>query len=86
MTELPIETARHMLLHGLGASFLTRATVAEELANGRVVEVKVEDLPAVYRESALVCLKRTLPLNTVLQEFVRTLKEEGRELAHSQVI
>lgn len=74
MTELPVETVRHILLHGLGhglgAAFLTRATVAEELQTGRLVEVEVEDLPTGYRESALVCLKRNMPLNKALQDFV----------------
>ncbi len=56
MTELPIETARYILLCGLGAAFVTRATVAEELQSGKLVEVEVEDVAPGYRESALVCL------------------------------
>jgi DNA-binding transcriptional LysR family regulator len=70
MTTLPIETVRYMLLRDLGAAFLTRATVAEELQTGKVVEVEVEDLPQGYQESALVCLKRNLPVSKLLQDFV----------------
>lgn len=69
MTELPVETVRHMLLSGLGAAFVTRASMAEELRSGKVVEVEVTDLPPTYRESALVCLKRNLPLNALLHAF-----------------
>jgi DNA-binding transcriptional LysR family regulator len=70
MTDLPIETIRYMLLHDLGAAFLTRAVVADQLDAGKLVEVEVEDLPPGYRESALVCLKRSMPLNKLLQDFV----------------
>lgn len=70
MTTLPIETVRYMLLHDRGAAFLTRATVAEELQTGKLLEIEVEDFPAGCRDSALVCLKRTMPLNKLLQDFV----------------
>jgi len=69
MAELPIETVRYILLSGLGAAFVTRASMAEELRSGKIVEVEVEDLPPTYRESALVCLKRNLPLNALLRDF-----------------
>lgn len=79
MTELPIETVRHMLLHGLGAAFVTRASMAEELRTGSVVEVEVEDLPPGYRESALVCLKKNLPLNKVLQDFTHEIEIQASQ-------
>jgi DNA-binding transcriptional LysR family regulator len=69
MAELPIETVRYILLSGLGAAFVTRASMAEELRSGKIAEVEVEDLPPTYRESALVCLKRNLPLNALLRDF-----------------
>ena len=80
MTELPVETARYMLLNGLGAAFLTRASVAEELRTGKLVEVEVEDLPTSYRESALVCLKRTLPLNQLLHAFVDEIDMQAQDV------
>jgi DNA-binding transcriptional LysR family regulator len=85
MTELPIETIRYILLHDLGAAFLTRATVAEELQAGKLVEVEVEDLPRGYRESALVCLKRNMPLNKVLQDFVNEIDMQAKETRINQV-
>lgn len=78
MTELPIETARSILLSGLGAAFVTRASMAEELRSGKVVEVEVTDLPQGYRESALVCLKRNLPLNTLLRDFTDEMERQAR--------
>lgn len=78
MTELPIETVRHILLRGLGAAFVTRASMAEELRSGKIVEVEVEDLPHAYRESALVCLKRNLPLNASLHDFTTEIDRQAR--------
>lgn len=80
MSELPIETARYILLRGLGAAFVTRASVAEELQTGKLVEVEVEDLAPAYRESALVCMKRALPLNKVLQSFVDEIDIQARDI------
>ena len=78
MTELPIETVRYILLSGLGAAFVTRASVAEELRCGKIVEVEVEDLPPAYRESTLVCLKRNLPLNSLLRDFTDEIDRQAR--------
>jgi DNA-binding transcriptional LysR family regulator len=80
MTELPIETARHILLRGLGAAFVTRATVAEELQSGKLVEIDVEDVAPGYKESALVCLKRKMPLNTILRNFVDEIDLQARDV------
>ena len=78
MAELPIETVRHMLRSGLGAAFVTYASMAAEIQTGAVVEVEVEDLPPGYRDSALVCLKKNLPLNTMLRDFVQEIKIQAR--------
>ena len=80
MTELPIETARYMLRHGLGAAFVTRAIVAEELQNGKLVEVEVENIEPGYKESALVCLKRKLPLTTILRNFVDEIDMQAKDV------
>src|SRR5579875_509556 len=80
MVELPFETVRHLLLDGIGAAFLPRALVAEDLKSGRLVEVEVADVPPVYRESALVHLAHRGPLNAVLADFVEVMREEAGEL------
>ena len=71
---------RHLLLHGIGAAFLTRALVAEDLEIGRLVEVEVADLPPSYRESALVHLAHRGSLNAMLSDFVDVLREEAGEI------
>jgi DNA-binding transcriptional LysR family regulator len=74
--EVPISTVRSLLLQGVGAAFLTRTLVAEELAAGRIVEIEVSDLPQVFRESALVRLARTSVQTAAATEFIRTLQLE----------
>jgi DNA-binding transcriptional LysR family regulator len=80
MIELPLETARYMLLSGLGAAFMTRGAVAAELRSGQLVEVEVEDLEPAWRESALVCLKKRQPLNAILRNFVEELDLQTRDI------
>ncbi len=48
-----------------------------ELRSGKIVEVEVEDLPPTYRESALVCLKRNLPLNALLRDFTDEIDRQA---------
>lgn len=81
MTELPIETARHILLRGLGAAFVPRTAVSEEIQSGRLFEVEVEDMALAYRESALICLKRKLPLNAILRHFVDEIDLQARDVS-----
>jgi DNA-binding transcriptional LysR family regulator len=80
MIDLPIDTVRYMLLHGIGGAFLVRALVADDLAAGLLVEVVVEDFPTIYRESALVCLQKGT-MSTALHKFVDVLREEAGALA-----
>lgn len=84
MTELPSETARHILLSGLGAAFVTRATVTAELQAGKLAEVEVEDLAPGYRESALACLKKKLPLNKALRDFVHEIDLQAHDVRIQQ--
>ena len=71
--EVPIDTARQMVLQGVGATFLTRTLVAEDLAVGRLVALTVSDAPTTYRESALVRLRRT-ELSAAGMKFVEELE------------
>ncbi len=77
--EVPIDTARQMVLRGVGAAFLTQTLVAEDLAAGRLAVVTVADLPPVFRDSALVKLERgSLP--TAAAAFVKALQAEAGPL------
>ena len=68
--ELPIETVLHLLRRGIGAAFMTRTFVMDDLAAGRLVEVAVHDLPPLLRESTLVRPARRGPPATATADFV----------------
>jgi DNA-binding transcriptional LysR family regulator len=77
MIELPIETVLHLLRRGIGAAFLTRTFVMDDLAAGRLVEVAVHDLPPLLRESTIVRPARRSQLATATADFVAALREEA---------
>lgn len=76
--EVPIDTARQMVLNGIGAAFLTETLISEDLKMGRLVNLSVSDLAPVFRESALVRLRRH-ELSRVAERFVKVLREEARD-------
>jgi DNA-binding transcriptional LysR family regulator len=75
LVEVPAGTNRHLLLRGIGAAMLTRTLVADDLASGRLVEVQVSDLPALYRDSAVVQLARSGRLPRAAAEMVHVLRD-----------
>jgi hypothetical protein len=66
----------------VGASLLTRAVIADDLAAGSLVVVPVADLESLERESALVRLARGGPLPKAADELVALLREEVGALTH----
>jgi len=76
--EVPIDTARQMVLQGVGAAFLTETLIEDDLKRGKLVKVSVSDLEPVFRKSALVRLRRN-ELSHVAERFVRVLREEARD-------
>jgi LysR family transcriptional regulator, low CO2-responsive transcriptional regulator len=78
--ELPMETARALVIAGHGVGFFTRTFIAEDLAEGRLVTVDVRDMPRITRGSALV-RRRTGPLSAAHEAFVTSLASEARTLA-----
>jgi DNA-binding transcriptional LysR family regulator len=77
--ELPMETARALVLAGHGAGFFTRTLVAGDLAARRLVAVDVQGVPRITRGSALV-RRRSGPLPPALGAFVSALANEARAL------
>ncbi|GHO86814.1 LysR family transcriptional regulator [Dictyobacter formicarum] len=75
--ELPVHTARELLRQGIGAAFITRSAIAEELASGQVVEIGVQDITPSYRESALVRLSRNHALPAASRDFIRVLRQQA---------
>jgi DNA-binding transcriptional LysR family regulator len=76
--EVPIDTARQLVLNGIGAAFLTHTLIADELKNKRLIEVPISDFPQLYRKSALVRLRRS-QLSTAEEEFVAVLRQEAKQ-------
>jgi DNA-binding transcriptional LysR family regulator len=57
--DLPMETARRLALDGAGVGFFTRTYIAEDLERGALVELAVDDLARIHRDSALVRRRRS---------------------------
>lgn len=72
--EVPPQTARDLLLRGRGAALLTRSFIADDLRDGRLVELHVPDLPLLERETMLVCLGPEERLSPALQEFLKVFR------------
>jgi DNA-binding transcriptional LysR family regulator len=74
------ESARYMLRSGIGMGFFTKVHILDDLKNGALVELKVQDLPAIIRDSALVWLPRETPLSAAANAFVAYLREQAVQL------
>lgn len=79
LMEVPVGTARELLLSGVGASFLTRSLAEGDLANGRLVELGVADPLRLNRESALVRLPDKGATPAVVSAFVDSLCLEAKK-------
>jgi DNA-binding transcriptional LysR family regulator len=77
--EVPMETARHLVLTGAGCGFFTRTYLTGELASGALVEVKVRDLAPIYRDSALVQRQRAAD-SPAAARLVEAIATEGKRL------
>ena len=69
------EAVRQAVKAGLGVSILSRRSVAEDLAAGRVIEVKIKHFP-LFRNFFLVHLKQRT-LSPLAEEFKEFLVREG---------
>jgi DNA-binding transcriptional LysR family regulator len=79
--DAPMETARYLTLHGVGAGFFTRTYVADELARGVLVELQVRGLEPLYRDSALVRRSRSVPLSPAAAALIQALTAQAERLA-----
>ncbi|HET9597879.1 MAG TPA: LysR family transcriptional regulator, partial [Anaeromyxobacteraceae bacterium] len=68
--ELPMETARTLVLAGDALGFFTRTYVSEDLARGGLTAVEVADMPPLQRDSALVRRRRAAPLSPATAALV----------------
>jgi DNA-binding transcriptional LysR family regulator len=75
VANVPPETARQMLLEGVGISFFTRTQIADALAAEQLREVPIVDMGPITRESALVRLARQKDISVVGTEFIAEVRE-----------
>jgi DNA-binding transcriptional LysR family regulator len=74
------ESARYMLRSGIGMAFFAKVHILDDLKNGALVELKVQNLPAIVRDSALVWLPRQTPLSAAANAFIDCLREQAVQL------
>ena len=72
--DLPTETAKYLLRSGVGAGFFTEMVALPEVETGELVRVAVDDMPKLYRGSALVRLTRRESLSPTTVTFVDQVK------------
>jgi DNA-binding transcriptional LysR family regulator len=80
VVEVPMETARHLVLNGVGAGFFTRTCIADELARRSLREVRVAALPQIFRDSALVRRTGPAPLPPATADLVAAIRAHARRL------
>lgn len=78
--EVPMETARRLVLAGRGVGFFTRTYVAEDLARGDLVAIEVRGLAPLTRDSAVVRRARPAPLSPASAALVDAIAREARSL------
>ncbi len=78
--DVPMDTGRHMVLHGSGAGFFPWMQVAEPIAAGQLKEIAVSDLPPLVRDSALVRRAGPPPLSPASVALVETLRRRAEQL------
>lgn len=75
--ELPPATALEYVQSGQGVALLTESMAYSHIQNGILTKIKPKNLPALYREIALVSLESEKSLPSVAQSFLRTLKSNN---------
>jgi DNA-binding transcriptional LysR family regulator len=81
--DVTMEAARRMVLDRVGAGFFTRTYIADDLARGWLKEVRVRKLAPVHRDSALVRLRRTVPLSPPAHQLVELIRAHAQRLGLS---
>jgi DNA-binding transcriptional LysR family regulator len=78
--EVPMEAARCLVRNSTAVGFFPRTYVAEDLERGVLVEVRVRDLDAFERGSALVRRASESPLSPASRGLVEALEAQAERL------
>lgn len=71
------ESARYMVRSGSAMGFFTKTHILDDLKNGALIELRVDDLPPLVRDSALVWLPRDTPLSAAAMGFVEAIRQQA---------
>jgi LysR family carnitine catabolism transcriptional activator len=74
--ELPTGPARRLAIKGLGFGLFVRSAIADDLAAGRLVEVKPVDFEPLHRDTALVTLSEAALERPVVRDFAAEIAVE----------
>ena len=61
-----LETAKHLVMHGLGLAFLPRVAVQRELEEGSVVQITLDGAEPVSRQIAVIYRRQRLQSRAML--------------------
>jgi LysR family transcriptional regulator, low CO2-responsive transcriptional regulator len=79
LSDLPMNTGRFLACDNLGIGFFTKMVILPDLEAGNVVELKVSDMPPIYRDTALVRLARNNEMSVSANNMVKILQAEARK-------
>jgi DNA-binding transcriptional LysR family regulator len=82
--ELPMETARSLVLAGDAVGFFTRTYVSDDLERGGLVAVEVSDMPRLHRDAALVRRARSGPLSPATAALAEAVRARAATLGLAQ--
>lgn len=74
--ELPTGPARRLAIKGEGLGFFVTSAVADDLAAGRLVEVRPPDFPDLHRDIAIVVRSRAELERPMLRDFAAEIARE----------
>jgi DNA-binding transcriptional LysR family regulator len=76
LIEVPPHTALDLMLQNRGVALMTRSLALSGLQSQQLVELEVQDMPALHRESILLCLNRSEELPLGANAWIRLFREE----------
>ncbi len=74
--ELPTGPARRIAIRGEGVGFFVHSAVADDLAAGRLAEIRPVDVDQVHRDIAMVVRDESVIERGMLRDFVKEIARE----------
>ncbi|MDJ0757283.1 MAG: LysR family transcriptional regulator [Ardenticatenaceae bacterium] len=78
--DVPTDTGRFLIANGIGAGFFNLAQFTPELMSPEIVQIEVVDLPQLFRDSAVVRLKRNSTLSPAATHFIDCIRTQAAKL------